>query len=93
MARRDAFAEWRSVKWIGFPIRFTKCCTAFAPARALTDATLQAMRKPFHLFANTSLARNISASAELFERVTRRYGKPAFGFPVTVIGDETSANR
>ena len=61
---------------------------AFAPARALTDATLQAIKSPFHPLANTSLARNISASAELFERMTRRYGKPAFGLHATAVGDE-----
>ena len=61
---------------------------AFAPARALTDATLQFLKSPLHPFANTTLARNFSASAELFERMTRRYGKPVFGLHATSIGGE-----
>ena len=61
---------------------------AFAPARALTDATVQLLKSPFHPFANTTLARNLSASAELFERMTRRYGKPVFGLHTTLIGGE-----
>jgi poly(3-hydroxybutyrate) depolymerase len=36
------------------------------------------------------VARNVSAAAELFERMTRRYGKPVFGFhSVEVDGVET----
>ena len=61
---------------------------AFAPARALTDATLQFLKSPLHPFANTTLARNLSASAELFERMTRRYGKPIFGLHATSIGGD-----
>ena len=61
---------------------------AFAPARALTDATLQLLKSPLHPLANTTLGRNLSASAELFERVTRRYGKPAFGLHTIAIGGE-----
>ena len=61
---------------------------AFAPARALTDATLQFLKSSLHPFANTTLARNFSASAELFERMTRRYGKPVFGLDATSIGGE-----
>ncbi len=58
---------------------------AFAPARALTDATLHALKSPFNPFANSSLVRSLAASAELFERMTRRYGKPIFGLDTTVI--------
>ncbi len=61
---------------------------AFAPARALTDATVQFLKSPLHPLANTTLGRNIAASAELFERMTRRYGKPAFGLHATSIGGE-----
>ncbi len=31
----------------------------------------------------------MAAMAELFERLTRRYGKPAFDLPVTTVGGET----
>ncbi len=52
---------------------------ALAPARAVSDAANLVFRNPWNPIANTALGRNISASAELFERMTRRYGKPAFG--------------
>ena len=52
---------------------------AFAPARAVSDAAHFNFRNPWNPLANTPLGRNISAGTELFERVTRRYGKPTFG--------------
>ena len=52
---------------------------ALAPARAVSDATHFVFRNPWNPMANTALGRNISAGAELFERMTRRYGKPTFG--------------
>ena len=52
---------------------------ALAPARAVTDATHFVFRNPWNILSNTPLGRNISAGAELFERMTRRYGKPTFG--------------
>ena len=62
---------------------------AFAPARALTEVTTQyfksAAKGPF---GENALTRNILASAELFERLTRRYGKPAFGLNATVVDGE-----
>lgn len=58
---------------------------AFAPARAATDAALHALRNPFNPLSNTSVGRSLAASAELFERMTRRYGKPMFGLNATVV--------
>lgn len=58
---------------------------AFAPARAMSDATLTTFKNPFNPFSHTSLGRGVAAAAELFERMTRRYGKPAFGFTQTPI--------
>lgn len=58
---------------------------AFAPARAATDAMLHAIKNPLNPMHHTSLGRSIAASAELFERMTRRYGKPLFGFDTTVV--------
>jgi poly(3-hydroxybutyrate) depolymerase len=67
---------------------------AFAPARAFSEATLQMLKSPLHPFPETSLTRSVSAAAELFERMTRRYGKPVFGFDSTVIeGEETPINQ
>ncbi|WP_159727923.1 polyhydroxyalkanoate depolymerase [Methylosinus sp. Ce-a6] len=58
---------------------------AFAPARAMSDATLTTFKNPFNPFSHTSVGRGVAAAAELFERMTRRYGKPAFGFSQTQI--------
>lgn len=58
---------------------------AFAPARAVTDAMLHAIKNPLNPLHHTSFGRNIAASAELFERMTRRYGKPIFGFDTTTV--------
>jgi len=52
---------------------------AMAPARAASDAAHFIFRNPWNPLSNTTLGRNISAGAELFERMTRRYGKPTFG--------------
>ncbi|MFZ3179315.1 MAG: polyhydroxyalkanoate depolymerase [Methylocystis silviterrae] len=58
---------------------------AFAPARVATDAMLHAMKNPLNPLHHTSFGRNVAASAELFERMTRRYGKPLFGLDTTVV--------
>ncbi len=58
---------------------------AFAPARAATDAMLHTMKNPLNPLHHTSFGRSMAASAELFERITRRYGKPLFGLDTTVV--------
>jgi poly(3-hydroxybutyrate) depolymerase len=52
---------------------------ALVPARAVSDAAHFVFRNPWNPLSNTTLGKNISAGAELFERMTRRYGKPTFG--------------
>ncbi len=59
-----------------------------APARALSDATRMAFRNPFNPLAYTPLGRTVAASCELFERTTRRYGKPEFGLTDTMVGGQ-----
>ena len=58
---------------------------ALAPARAFSDAARLMFRNPMNPLAHTALGKNVAASAELFERVTRRYGKPIFGLERTTI--------
>ena len=58
---------------------------AVAPWRAVADATKLAWRNPANPLTYTPLARSVAASAELFERVTRRYAKPEFGIGETVV--------
>src|SRR3984957_10086726 len=49
-----------------------------AAAPAVSDATHLIFSNPWNPLSNTFLGKNISAGTELFERLTRRYGKPAF---------------
>jgi poly(3-hydroxybutyrate) depolymerase len=58
---------------------------AFAPARAATDALLHTLKSPLNPLHHTVFGRNLAASAELFERMTRRYGKPMFGLNTTTV--------
>jgi poly(3-hydroxybutyrate) depolymerase len=58
------------------------------PARVLNDATRLIVNNPVNPMAHTPLGRTISASCELFERTTRRYSKPLFGFSQTSVGGE-----
>lgn len=53
---------------------------ALTPARAFSDAMRLIMKNPWNPWSHTHVGKNLAASAELFERVTRRYGKPSFGF-------------
>lgn len=46
---------------------------------------------PLNPLSHTLLGRNIAASAELFERLTRRYGKPSFGLKSTLVEGEPTA--
>ena len=50
-----------------------------APVRAVSDAAHFVFRNPWNPLSYTAFGRNVSAGAELFERMTRRYGKPTFG--------------
>jgi poly(3-hydroxybutyrate) depolymerase len=60
---------------------------ALVPARAVSDAAHFVFRNPWNPLSTTPLGKNISAGAELFERMTRRYGKPTFGLDeITVAG-------
>ena len=58
---------------------------AVAPARAMSDAARFFFKSPLNPLTHTVWGRNMAASAELFERLTRRYGKPSFDLPQTRI--------
>ena len=58
---------------------------AVAPWRAYADATRLAFQNPFNPFSETVFGRSVAAAAEVFERSTRRYGKPAFGIHETEV--------
>lgn len=58
---------------------------AVAPWRAVADATRLSFQNPLNPLSETLMGRSIAASAELFERTTRRYGKPPIGIDGTEI--------
>lgn len=55
------------------------------PARAASDAMRLFYKNPINPLAHTAYGRSIAAACELFERTTRRYGKPIFGLGQTEI--------
>ena len=56
------------------------------PARALAGSTKLFYNNPVNPFAHSSFGRGVSAACEMFERATRRYGKPAFNFKDVSVG-------
>jgi len=63
------------------------------PARAATDVAKLFFDNPGNPLTHTPYGRTVSAACELFERGTRRYEKPVFGLPTTVIDNEEVAVR
>ncbi len=55
------------------------------PARIAADMTRHTLQNPANPLAYSQYMRPIAAGCEMFERITRRYGKPAFGLDSTVI--------
>jgi poly(3-hydroxybutyrate) depolymerase len=62
-----------------------------SPARAASDITKLFFETPGNPLTNTPYGRTVTAACELFERTTRRYGKPDFGFRTTTIGNREVA--
>jgi poly(3-hydroxybutyrate) depolymerase len=62
---------------------------ALNPARALAGSAKFMFRNPFNPFAHTTMGRGTAAAAELVERTTRRYAKPAFRIASTVVAGRT----
>jgi poly(3-hydroxybutyrate) depolymerase len=61
---------------------------AFAPARVLADVTRLYLKNPLNPLSHTTYGKSIAAAAELFERSTRRYGKPEWGIDNVMVGGE-----
>src|SRR5712672_3952189 len=55
------------------------------PARAVTDATKILFQNPLNPWSHTEFGKSIAAGCELFERTTRRYGKPEWGITDTEV--------
>ncbi|HRJ68887.1 MAG TPA: polyhydroxyalkanoate depolymerase [Beijerinckiaceae bacterium] len=63
--------------------------SVISPSRAIVDAIGFFYRNPLNPLSQTPFGRNVSAACELYERLTRRYGKPAFALPTTEIDGQT----
>ena len=64
-----------------------------APWRAAADAMRLAYSNPLNPLSQTYLGRAAAASLEVFERTTRRYGKPEFGLSETTVDENPVAVR
>ena len=58
---------------------------AMQPYRAYADAVRMFYQNPLNPLSSTPFGRSLAASAEVFERTTRRYGKPNFNLPTTKV--------
>ena len=61
---------------------------ALNPARAFADATRLAFKNPLNPLYFTTFGKSIAAAAELFERSTRRYGRPEWRISSALVGGE-----
>src|ERR1043166_2423929 len=62
---------------------------ALGPFRA--DATRLFYQNPINPLTHTTFGKSMAAGCELFERVTRRYGKPDWEIHTTLVGGERVA--
>jgi len=60
--------------------------TVLSPLRVGVNGLRSMLDFPFNPIANTPYGRHLAAACELFENVTRRYGKPEFGLKTTRVG-------
>jgi poly(3-hydroxybutyrate) depolymerase len=66
---------------------------ALQPLRAYADAVRVISQSPLNPFAATPMGRSVAAAAEVFERTTRRYAKPAFGIESVTVDGKSVAIR
>ena len=58
------------------------------PARAFADASKLFFKNPANPWSHTEFGKTVAAACEMFERSTRRYGKPEWNVSSTLIGAE-----
>jgi poly(3-hydroxybutyrate) depolymerase len=61
---------------------------ALNPARAWADASRLFFKNPANPLSHTPMGKTVAAACEVFERSTRRYGKPEWRISSTVVGGE-----
>tara|TARA_R110002073_G_scaffold19336_28_gene70829 strand:- start:4882 stop:6105 length:1224 start_codon:yes stop_codon:yes gene_type:complete len=62
---------------------------ALTPWRAAANATRQTLRAPWNSYGDTLAGRTTAAAADLFESMTRRYGKPDWNLDPVEIDVQT----
>src|ERR1700751_1331554 len=62
---------------------------ALAPLRAMSDVARTWLESPINPVSYTRAGRNLAASAKVFETLTRRYAKPAFGIASASVDGKT----
>jgi poly(3-hydroxybutyrate) depolymerase len=61
---------------------------ALNPSRAWADATRLFFKNPINPLSFTTYGKSIAAACELYERSTRRYGRPEWRIDSTLVGGE-----
>ena len=61
---------------------------ALNPSRAWADATKLFFKNPVNPLSFTTFGKSVAAACELFERSTRRYGRPEWRIDSTLVGGE-----
>src|SRR6202451_4477544 len=61
---------------------------ALNPSRAMADATRLFFKNPINPLSSTTYGKSVAAACELFERSTRRYGRPEWRISSTLVGGE-----
>lgn len=65
--------------------------TMLSPVRLAAETMQHVFSHPMMPMSYTRMGRAISAGAEMVERATRRYGKPEFALPTTVVDGQIAA--
>tara|TARA_R110002124_G_scaffold9429_3_gene48238 strand:+ start:39309 stop:40544 length:1236 start_codon:yes stop_codon:yes gene_type:complete len=58
---------------------------AMAPSRAVADALKFAANNPMNAFSHTPVGKAMGSAAEIYSRMTNKYGKPEWGIDHTII--------
>jgi poly(3-hydroxybutyrate) depolymerase len=61
---------------------------ALNPSRAMAEATKLLFQNPLNPLTPTTFGKSIAAACEVFERSTRRYGRPEWDIRDTLVGGE-----
>ena len=64
---------------------------ALNPSRAVADAARLYFKNPINPLSYTTFGKSMAAACELFERSTRRYGKPEWAIHSTLVGGVRAA--